>query len=463
MTDADLLHSINPATEDVAATFEPYSATRIDELIQEGARRFRAWRRTSFADRAALLRSAASYLRREKANLAGIITAEMGKPLVESEGEVEKCAWTCDYYAENGERFLRNDPRSSSASESYVRYGPLGPILAIMPWNFPFWQVFRFAAPALMAGNTALLKHASNVCGCALAIEQVFRESGFPPGCFASLLIPGSRVGTIIEDPRVAAVTLTGSERAGSEVGSCAGRVLKKTVLELGGSDPFIVLEDADLGTAVETAVRSRYMNAGQSCIAAKRFIVVEPVFDAFQSLYLQRVAGLKVGDPTDRTTQVGPLARADLLDGLQKQVDDSVRRGARVLCGGSRRPGRGYFFAPTVLSGIRPDMPAACEEVFGPVAALIRARDCEEAISIANNSRYGLGSSIWTANLNRARRIARDIEAGQVFINAMVASDPRLPFGGIKQSGYGRELSEYGLREFVNIQTVWIGPHAGR
>ena len=463
MTTADLIYSINPATEDVVATFEHFSPGHIEELINEGARTFRAWRRTSFADRAVLLRAVAACLRHEKARLAGIITTEMGKPLVEAEGEIEKCAWTCDHYAENGERYLRDDPRDSSASESYIQHVPLGPILAIMPWNFPFWQVFRFAAPALMAGNTALLKHASNVSQCSLAIEQVFRMSGFPPGCFASLLIPGSQVGKIIEDPRVAAATLTGSEGAGSEVGSRAGRVLKKTVLELGGSDPFIVLEDADLDAAVESGVRARYLNAGQSCIAAKRFIVVEPVYKAFESRFTQRVAALKVGDPLDRSTQVGPLARADLLEGLAKQVHNSIERGARLLCGGSRRPGRGFFFTPTVLSGVRPDMPAACEEVFGPVAALIQARDCDEAIQIANNSRYGLGSSIWTTDLNRARRLARDIEAGQVFINGMVASDPRLPFGGIKQSGYGRELSEYGIREFVNIQTVWLGPNTGR
>jgi acyl-CoA reductase-like NAD-dependent aldehyde dehydrogenase len=463
MIKTDLIYSINPATEEVVAMFEPFSPARIEAAIAGAARTFKGWRKTSFADRAAHLRAAGSFLRQDKTRLAGIITTEMGKPLAESQGEVEKCAWVCDYYAENAERFLRDDPRDSSASESYVQYMPLGPVLAVMPWNFPFWQVFRFAAPALMAGNTALLKHASNVTQCSLAIEQIFRDAGFPPGCFSSLVIPGSQVGDVIDDPRISAATLTGSEGAGSEVGARGGRALKKTVLELGGSDPFIVLEDADLDTAVEIGVKARYLNAGQSCIAAKRFILVDSAYAAFESRFAQRVAALKVGDPTDHSTQVGPLARSDLREVLEKQVRDSVERGARLLCGGTRRPGRGFFFNPAVLSGVSPDMPAACEEVFGPVAALIRARDCSEAIRIANNTPYGLGSSIWTTNLNRARRLARDIEAGQVFVNGAVASDPRLPFGGVKRSGYGRELSEYGIREFVNIQTVWIGPGTGR
>jgi acyl-CoA reductase-like NAD-dependent aldehyde dehydrogenase len=462
MTKPDLIYSINPATEEVVASFEPFAPDQIDTVLEGAARAFKSWRKTSFADRAHLMRGAAGCLREQKAHLAGIITTEMGKPLSESESEVEKCAWVCDYYAENAERFLRDDHRDSSASESYVQFTPAGPILGVMPWNFPFWQVFRFAAPALMAGNTALLKHASNVTRCSLAIEQVFRNAGFPVGCFASLVIPGSQVARIIEDPRVSAATLTGSEGAGSEVGAGAGRVLKKSVLELGGSDPFIVLEDADLNAALEIGVKARYMNAGQSCIAAKRFIVVDAVYEAFESGFAERVAALKVGDPMDRVTQVGPLARADLRDGLEKQVRDSVEAGAQLLCGGTRRPGRGYFFNPSVLSNVRPEMPAGCDEVFGPVAALIRARDCSEAIRIANETPYGLGSSIWTTDLNRARRLARDIEAGQVFINGMVASDPRLPFGGVKRSGYGRELSEFGIREFVNIQTVWIGPHTG-
>jgi succinate-semialdehyde dehydrogenase/glutarate-semialdehyde dehydrogenase len=370
---------------------------------------------------------------------------------------VEKCAWNCAYFAENGESFLRDDPRPSNASLSYVQFAPLGTILAIMPWNFPFWQVFRFAAPALLAGNTALLKHASNVPQCALAIEEVFRESGFPAGVFQALLIGGSTAGKIIEDRRIAAVTLTGSEGAGSEVAAQAGRALKKTVLELGGSDPFIVLEDADIPAAVETGIRSRYQNAGQSCIAAKRFIVVRSRFEEFKVRFVEGVRGLKVGDPMDLSTRVGPLARLDLLNTLERQVAESMAEGAELACGGSRIGDRGYFFEPAVLSRVDAGMSAARNEVFGPVAALMPVRDAEEAIRVANDSRYGLGASLWTSDLERARSITRRIEAGQVFVNGMVASDPRLPFGGVKQSGYGRELSDFGIREFVNIQTVWI------
>jgi succinate-semialdehyde dehydrogenase/glutarate-semialdehyde dehydrogenase len=328
-----------------------------------------------------------------------------------------------------------------------------------MPWNFPFWQVFRFAAPALMAGNAAILKHASNVPQCALAIEEIFRASGFPHGSFRSLLVPGGAATRLIADKRIVAVTLTGSDAAGRTVAEAAGRAVKKTVLELGGSDPFIVLEDAELSAAVEMGVRARYQNTGQSCIAAKRFIVVDSLFDQFRERFVDAVRGLRVGDPMERGTQIGPLARDDLRDTLDHQVNESVRRGARVLTGGARRPGRGYFFEPTVLTDVRPEMPASCEEVFGPVAALIRVRDTREAIEVANDSPYGLGANLWTADLTRARRLARDIEAGQVFINGIVASDPRLPFGGVKASGYGRELAAFGIREFVNIQTVWIGP----
>ncbi|MFI5367119.1 MAG: aldehyde dehydrogenase family protein, partial [Candidatus Binatia bacterium] len=334
--------------------------------------------------------------------------------------------------------------------------------LAIMPWNFPFWQLFRFAAPALMAGNTAILKHASNVPQCALAIEEVFRESGVPDGVFQTLLISGSDASRLIEDPCIAAVTLTGSEAAGSQVAAAAGRSIKKAVLELGGSDPFIVLEDADMAAAVETGVRARFQNTGQSCIAAKRFIVIESIFKEFEQRYTEAVCRLRVGDPTDRATQIGPLARGDLRETVEAQVQRSVVQGAKLLVGGARRPGRGFFFEPTVLTEVGTDMTAACEEVFGPVAALMQVKDANEAVEIANHSAYGLGASLWTADLPRARRLARDIEAGQVFINGMVASDPRLPFGGVKRSGYGRELSAYGIREFVNIQTVWIGPRQG-
>jgi acyl-CoA reductase-like NAD-dependent aldehyde dehydrogenase len=458
MTSA-LMESINPATEEVMASFEPHSAGQVRAVLENSAATFHTWRTTSFGERSTLMRQAAACLRRHCARFAGLITAEMGKPIVEAEAEVTKCAWNCDYYAENAQRFLRNDPRETGATESYIDCPPLGVILAIMPWNFPFWQVFRFAAPALMAGNTAVLKHASNVPQCALAIEEVFRESGFPGDAFRTLLVPGSAVAPMIEAPEVAAVTLTGSEAAGGMAASQAGRLCKKTVLELGGSDPFIVLEDADIQAAACTAVRARYQNTGQSCIAAKRFIAVASIAREFEERFVAETRALKVGDPADRSTAIGPLARRDLIDDLDRQVQASISCGARLLLGGRRREGRGFFYNPTVLSEVPLDSPAACEEVFGPVAALMRVRDADEAVRVANRSPYGLGSSLWTSDLHRARRLARDIEAGQVFINGMVVSDPRLPFGGVKRSGYGRELSEFGIREFVNIQTVWIGP----
>jgi acyl-CoA reductase-like NAD-dependent aldehyde dehydrogenase len=454
-----LIESVNPANQEVLARFEPATASQIEQGLDDAQRTFRRWRSTSFRQRAELMQRAAGYLRQEQARLAGLITAEMGKPLAEAEGEIEKCAWNCEFYAANAERFLADEPQGSSATESYVEFPPLGVVLAIMPWNFPFWQVFRFAAPALMAGNTAILKHASNVPQCALAIEDVFRAAGFPAGAFRSLLIGGTAATRLIDDRRIVAVTLTGSDAAGRTVGAAAGRAVKKTVLELGGSDPFIVLEDADLPAAVEMAVRARYQNTGQSCIAAKRFIVVEGIFKQFEERFVDAVRALRVGDPMDRATQIGPLARDDLRDTLEQQVRKSVEEGARVLTGGARRAGRGYFFEPTVLTDVRSDMPASCEEVFGPVAALISVPDVAHAIAAANDSPYGLGANLWTRDIARARQLARDIEAGQVFINGMVTSDPRLPFGGVKASGYGRELSTYGIREFVNIQTVWIGP----
>ncbi|HYK90640.1 MAG TPA: NAD-dependent succinate-semialdehyde dehydrogenase [Acidobacteriota bacterium] len=454
-----LIQSINPATEEVLREFETHSDADTRNALDMASRTYVGWRTISFAHRSELMLKAADCLRRKKPHLAATITAEMGKPIAESEAEVEKCAWNCEYFAENAEGFLRDEVRTSNARESYIQFTPLGTILAVMPWNFPFWQVFRFAAPALMAGNTAILKHASNVPQCALAIEDVFREAGFPEGAFRTLLVPSPLVRGLIRDPVIAAVTLTGSEAAGSSVASEAGRCLKKTVLELGGSDPFIVLEDADLDAAVSAGVRARYQNTGQSCIAAKRFIVVEPVFAEFQERFVEAVRGLKVGNPMERATQIGPLARNDLIDGLERQVQESVQQGARLVFGGKRIPGRGYFFEPTVLTDARIGIPATCEEVFGPVAAMMKAKDATEAVQIANTSPYGLGSNLWTSDLETARRLARKIEAGQVFVNGMVASDPRLPFGGIKRSGYGRELSEFGIREFVNIQTVWIGP----
>ncbi len=459
MTATNAICSVNPATEEVLQTYVMHSPEQIELALHAADRAFQQWSKSSFELRSDLMTRAAALLRERKGLLSGIMTAEMGKPIVEAEAEIEKCAWNCNYYADNAERFLQDDTRESGASLSYIQYRPLGTILAVMPWNFPFWQVFRFAAPALMAGNTAILKHASNVPGCALAIEEVFREAGFPSGVFQSLLIPGSLVSLLLRDRRIVAATLTGSEAAGSDVASQAGRELKKTVLELGGSDPFIVLEDADLDLAVATAIRARYQNTGQSCIAAKRFITVELIADRFQERFVEAARSLRLGDPLDRSTQVGPLARADLRDALELQVRDSVRQGAVLLLGGCRKPGRGYYFEPAVLAGVRPGMPAGSEEVFGPVAALMVARNADDAIRLANESLYGLGASLWTSNLELARRLAKDIEAGQVFINGMVASDPRLPFGGVKRSGFGRELSDFGIREFVNIQTVWVGP----
>ena len=459
MATPQLIRSVNPATEEVIGTFEPTRPEQIEQALSDAERTYRRWRQTSFAARAALMQQAAAYLRAHQARLASLITAEMGKPIVEAEAEVEKCAWNCAFYAEHAEGFLHDEPQPSGASESYVSFTPLGPILAVMPWNFPFWQVVRFAAPALMAGNTAILKHASNVPQCALALAEVFAASGFPEGAFQSLLVPGAAVAPLIEDARVVAVTLTGSDEAGSQVAATAGRVIKKTVMELGGSDPFIVLADADLDAAVATAVRTRYQNAGQSCIAAKRFIVAAEIFEAFQERFVEAVQALRIGDPTDRSTQLGPLARDDLRDSLEQQVRRSIDQGAKILVGGRRQPGRGYYFMPTVLTDVRPEMPASCEEVFGPVAALLKVRTVEDAIRVANDSPYGLGANLWTTDLTRARRLAHDIEAGQVFINGMVASDPRLPFGGVKRSGYGREPSAYGIRKFVNIQTVRIGP----
>ena len=453
------IRSINPATEEIIQSYTPHSPEEIEAKFSAAERAFRKWKTEPVSMRAALLRQAASHLRQNRPRLAGIMTAEMGKPIVESEAEIEKCAVNCGYYSDHAERFLRDEPRISSATESYLQYTPLGIVLAIMPWNYPFWQVFRFAAPALAAGNAAILKHASNVPQCALAIEEVFREAGFPEGIFQTLLVGSAEVPKLIEHPLVAAVTLTGSEEAGKQVAACAGRSLKKTVLELGGSDPFIVFEDADINVAVPAGVRARTQNTGQSCIAAKRFIVIDSIFQEYQDRFVEAARALKVGDPMDRSTHIGPLARGEFRDDLERQVCDSARAGATILTGGRRRTGKGYYFEPTVLTGVRPEMPAWREEVFGPVAAMIRARDEEEAIQLANLTPYGLGASLWTADIDRAKRLARNIEAGQVFINGLVASDPRLPFGGVKRSGYGRELSELGMREFVNIQTVWIGP----
>jgi succinate-semialdehyde dehydrogenase / glutarate-semialdehyde dehydrogenase len=454
-----MLRSIDPATGRELATYAEADERAIEAALAKSWSVRSGWRDAGIVHRTALLKAVAGVLRADKARYASILTSEMGKPIVEAEGEVEKCAWTAGWIADNAARLLGDEPIETGAMHSYVRYQPLGVVLAVMPWNFPFWQAFRAGLPALAAGNVMLLKHASNVPQSALAIEEVFREAGVPDGVFQTLLIGSGAVDRIITDRRVAGVTLTGSEAAGAHVAATAGKALKKTVLELGGSDPFIVLADADIAAAALAACRARNQNNGQSCIAAKRFIVVEDVADDFEKRFVAAVGGLKVGDPMDRGNQVGPLARADLVDALERQVRESVEMGARVLVGGKRLNGAGNYYAPTALGGVKPQMPVFREETFGPVAALIRVRDAEEAIAVANDSDFGLGSSIWTADVERARSLAERVEAGMVFINGMVASDARLPFGGVKRSGYGRELSAIGIREFTNAQTLWIGP----
>src|SRR6266852_2149672 len=451
--------SINPATEEIIQTFEPYSEAQVNEVLDQVHNAFFHWRETSFAERSMHLHRVASYMREHKAELAQFSTLEMGKPIVEAETEIEKCAWACDFYADNAERFLADEHVVTNATESYVSFLPLGVILAVMPWNYPYWQVFRFAAAALMAGNTIVLKHASNVSLAALEIERIFQGSSLPEGVFRTVLVPGAETAKLIADPRIAAVTLTGSDPAGVAVGSASGRVLKKAVLELGGSDAFIVLEDADLDAAAQMAVRARFQNTGQSCIAAKRFIVVESVAAAFQEKFVAAASQLKVGDPLQIETQVGPMARGDLRDTLERQVTDSVKMGARVLLGGKPAAGKGYFYEPTIIANVTTDMPIFREETFGPAAAVIVARDAEHAVELATDSDFGLGGNLWTRDIERGRALARHLESGGVFINGMTASDPRLPFGGVKRSGYGRELSSFGIREFVNIQTVWIGP----
>ena len=453
--------TINPATEQILAEYAEFAPRQIEDAIAEVAAAFLTWRERSFAERGAVLRRAATLLRARKERYGDLMTREMGKPIVEAEAEVEKCAWNCDFYAEHAERMLADERVATEARESFVAFEPLGPVLAIMPWNFPFWQVFRFVAPALMAGNTALLKHASNVSGCALAIEEVLRDAGLPPEAFRTLLVSGAATEAVIADRRIRAVTLTGSDSTGAIVAAAAGQALKKTVLELGGSDPFIVLADADVEAAAALAVRARFQNTGQSCIAAKRFIVEQGAVEAFEQAFVATARELKVGDPLDRATRIGPLARGDLREALARQVQTSVAQGARLLLGGAALPGRGYFFAPTVLADVTPAMPVFHEETFGPVAALVRARNAEHAIALANESDFGLGAALWTRDEARARQLARRIEAGAVFVNGMVASDPRLPFGGVKRSGYGRELSSFGIREFVNVQSIWVGPAA--
>jgi succinate-semialdehyde dehydrogenase / glutarate-semialdehyde dehydrogenase len=449
--------TINPATGETVRTFQPLSEAELEVRLQCAADTYRRYRRTPLAERKRLLLRAAEILETEKEAFGKLMVLEMGKTIKAAVEEAAKCALGCRYYAEHAERFLADEYVETSASRSYVTYQPIGPVLAVMPWNFPFWQVFRFAAPALMAGNVGLLKHASNVPQCALAIEDIFRRAGFPEGCFQTLLIDTGLVRRVIEDPRVAAVTLTGSTGAGEQVASAAGKVVKKSVLELGGSDPFVVMPSADLDVAVKTAVKARTINNGQSCIAAKRFIVHQSIAEEFERRYVAGFEALKVGDPMDPATDVGPLANESQVDIIGKQVQRSVAAGARLLTGGSRLDRPGYYYAPTVLSEVTPDSPAYHDEVFGPVAILFRARDVDDAIRLANDTPFGLGASAWTNDPAERSRFVAELEAGMVFINAMVASDPRVPFGGVKQSGYGRELSSQGIREFVNVKTVWI------
>jgi len=447
----------DPATGKTIKTFPPDSDAAIDEKLAKAAAVAAQWRKVAFAERSQRMSRAAALLEQRKDALGRLMTLEMGKLKKAAAAEIEKCAAGCRYYAENAERHLAPEPVQTDAKRSEKRFQPLGPVLAIMPWNFPFWQVFRFAAPALMAGNVGLLKHASNVPQCALAIEEIFREAGFPDGCFQTLLIGSDKVKKVVEDPRVVAATLTGSDAAGRSLASIAGAQVKKTVLELGGSDPFLILPSCDLDKAVQVAVAARVQNAGQSCIAAKRFIVHEKIAPEFEKRFVEKMRGLRVGDPQDDATEVGPLASRQVQEDVEKQVRSAREQGATVACGGQRLDRPGFFFEPTVLLNAKGTR-AWEEEVFGPVAAVARAKDLDTAIALANDTQFGLGSAAFTQDAKEIDRLVEELEAGQVFINGMVKSDPRLPFGGIKASGYGREISKEGIREFVNVKTVWIG-----
>jgi len=449
--------TINPATGETLQTFQPLSNSEIDQKLQLAVATFRAERKTPFAERARRMLKAADILERDKDKFAHLMTLEMGKPYKAAVAEAVKCTTGCRYYAENAEHILADEVIDTGAKKSFVRYRPIGPILAVMPWNFPFWQVIRFAAPALMAGNVGLLKHASNVPQCALAIEKLFLEAGFPSGAFQTLLIGSQQVDAILNDPRVVAATLTGSEQAGIEVGVAAAKRIKKVVLELGGSDPFIVMPSADLDAAVATAVEARVINNGQSCIAAKRFIVHESIAPDFEKKFVDRMKNLRVGDPFDEKTELGPLATADAVKSLDADVQKTVKAGAKLLTGGHKLELPGNYYAPTVLTDIPKESPAYREEFFGPVASLFRVKDIDEAIDLANDSRFGLGASAWTTDAAERERFINELESGMVFINKMVASDARIPFGGVKHSGHGRELATNGIREFMNIKTVWI------
>jgi succinate-semialdehyde dehydrogenase / glutarate-semialdehyde dehydrogenase len=449
--------SINPATGEKLKEFSSFDNAETEKRLSRSEKAFRKYRQTTFTERSEFFEATAELLFQEKKKFAEIITLEMGKLFRDSVAEIEKCARGCRFYAENGERFLEDEAAQTDAAESYVQYQPLGPVLAIMPWNFPFWQVFRFAAPALMAGNVGLLKHASNVPQCALAIEEIFCRAGFDDGVFQTLLIEPEQVEKIIVDTRVKAVTLTGSEKAGSAVASTAAREIKKSVLELGGSDAFIVMPSADFKHALGTAVKARTINTGQSCIAAKRFLIADKIYDEFLDQFVARMRALKVGDPMDPETEIGPLATEQILQGVHDQVQRSIAAGAKLLTGGNRIHGPGFFYEPTVLVDVPKQSPAYRQEVFGPVASIFRVRGADDAIDLANDTTFGLAASAWTNDPAERKLFTSDLETGMVFINAMVASDPRLPFGGVKRSGFGRELGPAGIREFTNTKTIWI------
>lgn len=453
-----MLTSVNPVNNKIIKSYDEFTSHEVENIVSLSDSAFLSWKQTSFSARAELMKSAARVLRENSEEYSVLMTLEMGKPILQSRAEVEKCAWVCDYYADNAEKFLADELIETDALKSFVTYQPLGVILAVMPWNFPFWQVFRFAAPNLMAGNTGLLKHASNVSGCALAIEEVFNKAGFPENVFRTLFVSSKNIHKVISNSKVQAVTLTGSVPAGKSVASLAGGLIKKTVLELGGSDPYVVLEDADLHQAALSCVNSRLINAGQSCIAAKRFIIVESVYDEFEKLYLGFISNKKMGDPFDENNALGPQASIQLRDELHQQVLKSIEQGAELILGGKIPDSDGAFYPPTILKNVKPGMAAFDEELFGPVAALVRAKNESEAIELANKSIFGLGASVFTKDIIRGEKIAKEmLNAGCCFVNDFVKSDPRLPFGGIKESGYGRELSPFGIKEFVNIKTVYV------
>jgi len=453
-----MIQSINPANNQVIKTYQEISDIELSEVLSKMQTACEDWKTKSFNYRTSLMKTAAKILRNKKEEFSKLMTLEMGKPILQSRAEIDKCAWVCDYYADNAEKFLQDEIIQTDATKSFVTYQPLGVVLAVMPWNFPFWQVFRFAAPTLMAGNVGLLKHASNVSGCSLAIEEIFSEAGFPEFVFKSVILGPSKVKDLIADPIVQAVSLTGSVPAGKSVASAAGSNIKKTVLELGGSDPYVVLEDADLNETVQTCVTSRLLNGGQSCIAAKRFIVVEKVYERFVELYVDFMKQKKMGDPFDESNDIGPQASVKLRDELHDQVLRSINSGAKLLLGGFIPDSDGAYYPPTVLADVTPGMPAFDEELFGPVAAIIKAKDEDDAIKLANKSVFGLGAAVFTKDIAKGEKIAREkLNAGSCFVNQFVRSDPRLPFGGIKESGYGRELSVFGIREFVNIKTVVV------